>query len=105
MTGRNEEFQKLNVESTVSVSKSALMINLFPSFLHPCVPIFPVLTSPYTDGYTRLSSITGPLVSKREKYKLAYTRILKGEIQRRKKCLEMYGSGWAEKPVRFLFSY
>src|ERR1700761_7215123 len=104
MTGRNEEFQKLNIAFTVAVAKSALIINMFPSFLHPCVPRFSVLPSPNTNDYTRLSRIIGPLVAQRKKYERANMRMLRDEIERRKKCLGMYGSGWAEKPVRLQLS-
>ena len=100
MIGRNEEFQKLNVEFTVAVSKSAFIINMFPSFLHPYVPIFSVVTSPHTNGYVRMFRIIGPVVAQRKKYELANTRILRDEIERRKQCLEIYGNEWAEKPVR-----
>src|ERR1700761_6105286 len=101
MIGRNEEFQKLNVDFTVAVATSSAIINMFPSFLHPCVSISPATTSPHADGYVRLSRIIGPVVAQRKKYERANTRILSDEICRRKKCLEMYGSEWAEKPVRF----
>ena len=100
MIGRNEMFQKLNIEFTVALAKSALVINMFPSFLHPCVPIFSDVTGLYDNIYAGLSRIIGPLVAQRKKYERDNMRILRDEIERRKKCLQEYRSGWAEKPVR-----
>ena len=34
-TGRDPDYGKLNIEFTVDVVKSALLINLFPEFLRP----------------------------------------------------------------------
>lgn len=41
--GRNREYCDLNINFTIEVAKSAAYINLFPTFLHPCVFLCPLM--------------------------------------------------------------
>ncbi|THU93421.1 cytochrome P450 [Dendrothele bispora CBS 962.96] len=78
---RDPDFRQLNIDFAMSVFKNAMIINLFPEFLHP---------------------IVGRVFSGRRVAMRKLKKHLQPIIEERLKMKEIYGKEWQDKPNDFI---
>jgi hypothetical protein len=100
-SGRDRDYQDLNVSFAVHVSKLAKTIGWFPKPLKPCVVPYTRVSLSIKPHFSIVSRMFSKLPSQVQKE----AEFIKPMVQERFAKMEEYGEDWDDKPVCWTIAY